>query len=1120
VRLTGEDGELLKEDYLKNETVNEVCDGYELQISGFLVTVGSLLSADSETSDAPTVTNPSELQQQSSMKKPPSTMNTQGSVRKPVSHLPGRKQTFVAPRMRTVSPLPETATPSTSATMGIPPPSAAATPVVAVPPFPPHRVPIFGTLGRQGRSAQEALALLRSDDIMSLSSSSSSASTSIQAKPKSTVPMSTAAGNASAWSWPNTQDGLRKLQRDGMHALTDPASAISTLSHPTYSDWKTCMAEQVRWSCLVNAADILLHLLEAREKEKGHLNSKPNSHQSHSNAHRNGGSGGATQGNVPRDASYHLEGLRGAQSCQLIHAKSGSFYLKVTAASQSQSLSTSTSWDKNHHKYQHQNQNQTMSQPKEKDGWNKEDLWVIGVGRGSWILVRALDWGQSSQGLLHVAPLTRWPWPGSQHGWCLRLLPQAAGYGLWEKWGHPSTVKSPAKLADIKDRRMRQLLCGQVTVAGGANVSVPDEGFPMRCKAAANLHPEQQAMVHSLCEKWQRIQREGAQPETQTETEKMEVEVEKGMGLEPLLLLHGVFGAGKSHTLCAAIGELLERHPSLRIMVAALTNVAVDRVLLELESMGGINLCRLGSVARMHRRLRPFSVQKEKEREREREQGEDEEDGLAFRKHKKQKLGVEKNNSNNNNDNESSSLMYRTSVLGITIASAATVLPADLQVDILIVDESSQQWEWQTAIPLLAVRPRLLVLAGDPCQLPPAGLPPFLSEPSKDNDGGGGHKALQSTRGQGLSGEGRPPPQVKETLPRTLWRRLELCGAQPQLLRRQYRCHPDIANVCSALFYGNRLLHGLSAAERPALCVDLPPILVVLTPPEATEHRHPNGSYSSEMEAAIVGSLVTVLRQKMQMPPRSQQREKDDPDTQPGTATESSAGDVEAKKPENANLPSLGVITTYKEQVNRLLPMLGKKLQRDVQWKQSMVDGVQVSTVDAFQGGEKDVILLSFVRTSGLGFMDCPYRLNVAFSRARHHLLCIGSPSVLMQDPKLAFVYEYCRKRNAVFHPGELIHMLSHPEPTCSSSSSSSSAGSLPNPVTTTPMAAPLSQSAATAGNSPIKEKATEDENAVKMETESKTEKNTMAVTSVQPSNPAPQTFTTLAAMFEDTDSD
>ena len=189
-------------------------------------------------------------------------------------------------------------------------------------------------------------------------------------------------------------------------------------------------------------------MLFRSEKEKGHLNSKPNSHQSHSNAHRNGGSGGATQGNVPRDASYHLEGLRGAQSCQLIHAKSGSFYLKVTAASQSQSLSTSTSWDKNHnHKNQHQHQ--TMSQPKEKekDGWSKEDLWVIGVGRGSWILVRALDWGQSSQGLLHVAPLTRWPWSGSQAGWCLRLLPQAAGYGLWEKWGHPSTVRSPAKLA-------------------------------------------------------------------------------------------------------------------------------------------------------------------------------------------------------------------------------------------------------------------------------------------------------------------------------------------------------------------------------------------------------------------------------------------------------------------------------------------------------------------------------------------------------------------------------------------------------------------------------------------------------------------------------------------------
>lgn len=44
---------------------------------------------------------------------------------------------------------------------------------------------------------------------------------------------------------------------------------------------------------------------------------------------------------------------------------------------------------------------------------------------------------------------------------------------------------------------------------------------------------------------------------------------------------------------------------------------------------------------------------------------------------------------------------------------------------------------------------------------------------------------------------------------------------------------------------------------------------------------------------------------------------------------------------------------------------------------------IQVSTVDAFQGAEKDVILLACSRTTGLGFSDSPNRLNVALTRSK-----------------------------------------------------------------------------------------------------------------------------------------
>lgn len=52
--------------------------------------------------------------------------------------------------------------------------------------------------------------------------------------------------------------------------------------------------------------------------------------------------------------------------------------------------------------------------------------------------------------------------------------------------------------------------------------------------------------------------------------------------------------------------------------------------------------------------------------------------------------------------------------------------------------------------------------------------------------------------------------------------------------------------------------------------------------------------------------------------------------------------------------------------------------------------GIQISTVDAFQGAEKDIIILSCVRSKqGLGFIDSPNRINVALTRAKHHLIVV-----------------------------------------------------------------------------------------------------------------------------------
>ena len=66
---------------------------------------------------------------------------------------------------------------------------------------------------------------------------------------------------------------------------------------------------------------------------------------------------------------------------------------------------------------------------------------------------------------------------------------------------------------------------------------------------------------------------------------------------------------------------------------------------------------------------------------------------------------------------------------------------------------------------------------------------------------------------------------------------------------------------------------------------------------------------------------------------------------------------------------SVGVITLYKAQARRIVDAI-RGCRSVTNEAQQQMAGVQVSTVDAFQGGERDIIILSCVRTRSLGFID------------------------------------------------------------------------------------------------------------------------------------------------------
>ncbi|XP_033328598.2 putative RNA helicase armitage isoform X1 [Megalopta genalis] len=103
----------------------------------------------------------------------------------------------------------------------------------------------------------------------------------------------------------------------------------------------------------------------------------------------------------------------------------------------------------------------------------------------------------------------------------------------------------------------------------------------------------------------------------------------------------------------------------------------------------------------------------------------------------------------------------------------------------------------------------------------------------------------------------------------------------------------------------------------------------------------------------------------------------------------------------------IGIITPYQKQVLEIRDLL---MQFDVELP-------KISSVEGFQGQERNVIIISAVRSSlkicgddkySLGFVACPRRLNVAITRARALVIILGNPRLLVQDPYWRSVLQYC----------------------------------------------------------------------------------------------------------------
>ncbi|XP_062430847.1 protein ZGRF1 [Rhea pennata] len=203
-------------------------------------------------------------------------------------------------------------------------------------------------------------------------------------------------------------------------------------------------------------------------------------------------------------------------------------------------------------------------------------------------------------------------------------------------------------------------------------------------------------------------------------------------------------------------------------------------------------------------------------------------------------------------------------------------------------------------------------------------------------------------------------------LEQTLFDRLSLMGHKAILLRTQYRCHPAISAIANELFYEGSLINGVSEEDRSPLLDWLPTLCFYSV--NGMEQIERDNSFYNMAEAHFTVKLIQCLI----------------------------ASGIEGS--------AIGVITLYKSQMCKIQNLLS-----GVPSEAPEIKAVQVSTVDAFQGAEKEMIVLSCVRTRQVGFIDSEKRMNVALTRAKRHLLIVGNLACLSKNRLWGRVIHHCR---------------------------------------------------------------------------------------------------------------
>ena len=454
-------------------------------------------------------------------------------------------------------------------------------------------------------------------------------------------------------------------------------------------------------------------------------------------------------------------------------------------------------------------------------------------------------------------------------------------------------------------------------------------------------------------------------------------------------IVHGPPGTGKTTTLVEAINETLMRES--QVLVCAQSNMAVDWISEKLVDRG-INVLRIGNPTRVNDKMLGFTY------ERRFESHADYPQLWAIRKairelRKNRKKGSEnyhqkmdrlKSRAAEIEIRINSELFGEARVIACTLVGSAHRLLEGMKFGTLFIDEAAQALEAACWIPMK--RASRVILAGDHCQLPPTVK---------------SIAALRAGLGKTLM------ERIAENKPEVV-----------TLLKIQYRMNDEIMRFSSDWFYGGKVESAPQIKYRSVLDYDHPITWIdtsneenqiTIEGEDAPEDSASTSSSVSTSSSASAANQNSDLNFKEQFVGESFGRI-NKAEAELTLLTLAEYFTKIGKQRVLSESIDVGIISPYRAQVQYL-----KKLIKKYEFFKPYRRLISVNTVDGFQGQERDVILISLVRSNDegqIGFLKDLRRMNVAMTRARMKLIILGNKNTMTKHPFYKKLWEYVEAIN------------------------------------------------------------------------------------------------------------